>query len=173
MKNLIKHFNTPVQQTKWYADFILFIPRFVCGMLLTIDFGASKFGMPWTPDDRNLSLFEVAEWFPKDVAEYGGLFALAPVFFAWMGAASEAIGGLFLALGLKTRVAAFFIACTMLVAIFFQKWGQGTWGMLPAMGFLWVSFYSIVLGSGKFGIDYLLNKRKRNEKLVSTPINML
>jgi putative oxidoreductase len=51
----------------------------------------------------------------------------------------------------------------MLVAILFQKWGEGTWQMLPAMGFLWISIYSFVLGSGKIGIDYLLSKRLFNK----------
>lgn len=142
----------------WYSDLLFAIPRFICGMLLALDFGAAKFGVPWSPDDRNLGLFEVAYWFPQDVAEYGGIFALFPVFFAWMGAFSEAIGGLLLAIGLKTRVAAFLIVCTMLVAIFMQKWGQGVWGMLPAMGFLWIGLYNLVLGSGRFGVDFLLTK---------------
>jgi putative oxidoreductase len=81
----------------------------------------------------------------------------------WLAAASEAIGGLFLVFGFKNRVAAFLIGCTMLVAIFFQKFGEGTWNMLPAMGFLWISLYSIVLGSGKIGVDYLLSKRLFNK----------
>ena len=84
-------------------------------------FGADKFGMPWTADSQNLKLFEVSAWFPEDVAAFGGIFSIAPVFFAWMGAFSEAVGGLFLMLGLKTRIASFLITCTMLVAIFFPK----------------------------------------------------
>ncbi len=148
----------PVVQKNVFYDIILTIPRVICGLALAISFGGSKFGMPWTPKENELSLFQVAEWFPKDVAEFGGLFALAPGFFAWMGAASEAIGGVFLTLGLKTRVASFFIMCTMLVAIFFQKWGDGLWGMLPAFGFLWVSMYTLVLGSGRIGLDYPLGK---------------
>ena len=159
MKSLFKKLITPVTQSKWYADLAFALPRIICGLLLTIDFGSSKFGMPWSPADKNLSLFEVVDWFPADVAAYGGLFAAFPVFFAWMGAFSEAVGGLFLALGLKTRVFSFLIMCTMLVAIIFQKWDQGTWGMLPAMGFLWVSMFHLVLGSGRFGIDYLISKR--------------
>jgi putative oxidoreductase len=127
--------------------------------LLALDFGASKFGMPWSPAEKNLGFFEVVDWFPADVAEYGGVFAMFPVFFAWMGGFSEAVGGLFLALGLKTRYAAFLIVCTMLVAIFGQKWDQGVWGMLPAMGFLWVGIYSLALGSGRFGLDYLIDKK--------------
>ncbi len=159
MQSIFIKLMKPSVQSYWIADALFAIPRILCGFFLSINFGSSKFGMPWTPADKNLSLFEVAEWFPKDIAEYGGLFAMAPVFFAWMGAASEAIGGIFLALGLQTRIASFFILCTMLVAIVFQKWDQGLWGMLPAMGFLWISLYNLVLGSGRFGIDYLLSKK--------------
>jgi putative oxidoreductase len=54
--------------------------------------------MPWSPVDSNLGLFEVA-FGSKDVAEYGGIFAVAPAFFAWMGAFAEAIGGLLLLIG--------------------------------------------------------------------------
>ena len=159
MKNLLRILVVPIPQQHWIADLFFAIPRFICGMLLALDFGASKFGMPWTDAGQNLKLFEVAAWFPKDVADYGGVFAAMPVFFAWMGAFSEAVGGLFLAFGLKTRIAAFLIACTMLVAIFLQKWGQGTWGMLPAMGFLWIAMYHLYLGSGRFGLDYLISEK--------------
>ena len=159
MKQLFKNLITPITQKHWLADLVFAIIRFICGMLLALDFGASKFGMPWTDTSQNLSLFEVAAWFPEDVAEYGGIFTVAPVLFAWMGAFSEAVGGLFLAFGLKTRIASFLIMCTMLVAIFLQKWGQGTWGMLPAMGFLWIAMYNLYLGSGRFGVDYLISKK--------------
>lgn len=158
-KSIIKFIIQPVIHENWLTDFILAIPRIFSGLWLTAMFGADKFGMPWTADHRNLNLFEVAAWFPDDVASYGGVFAMAPIFFAWMGAFSEAVGGLFLLLGLKTRIASFLIMCTMLVAIFMQKWGQGLWNMLPAIGFLWVAIYGFVLGSGRFGLDYLLNKK--------------
>lgn len=156
--NFIKLIITPVTQKHWIADIFFAIPRIVCGLLLTLSFGSDKFGLPWS-STANLGIFEVVAWFPKDVAEYGGIFELFPVFFAWMGAFSEAVGGLFLAFGLKTRVASFLILCTMLVAIFMQKWGGSVWGMLPAMGFLWVSIYHLFLGSGRFGIDYLISKK--------------
>lgn len=82
-----------------------------------------------------------------------------PEFFAWMGGFSEAVGGIFLLLGFQTRIASFLIMGTMLVAIFLQQWSQGMWMMLPAMGFLWVSIYEIIIGSGRFGIDYLISKK--------------
>ncbi len=158
MKSILQIIIQPVLQKHWIADLFFAAIRFICGMLLAIDFGASKFGMPWSPAEKNLSFLEVVDWFPEDVAAFGGIFAVAPTFFAWMGAFSEAVGGLFLAIGFKTRVFSFLIGCTMLVAIFFQKWGQGTWGMLPAFGFLWVSVYHCYLGSGRFGLDYLIHR---------------
>lgn len=159
LKSVSKFLITPITQKHWFIDLAFAIPRIICGLWLTTMFGADKFGMPWTADSQNLNLFEVAAWFPEDVASYGGLFAIAPVFFAWMGAFSEAVGGLLLFLGLKTRIASFLIMCTMFVAIFMQKWNQGLWSMLPAIGFLWVAIYNLFLGSGRFGIDYLISKK--------------
>ena len=80
-------------------ELVLAVPRVVAGLLLASEFGASKFGLPWSPSDKELGLFEVASWFPEDVAQFGGPFALFPWFFAWMGAASEALGGLSMVLG--------------------------------------------------------------------------
>jgi putative oxidoreductase len=152
----------PIVLPFWWQDFLLALPRIVCGYLLTSDFGAAKFGLPWSPVDNNLRLFEVAFWFPKDVAAYGGIFAIAPAFFAWMGAFSEAVGGLFLLFGLQTRIASFLIFSTMLVAIFMQQLQNGLWNCLPAMGFLWVSLFTLIIGSGRFGLDYLFTKKTKN-----------
>ena len=149
----------PMTLPFWWQDLLLAIPRIACGFLLTSNFGAAKFGLPWSPADNNLGLFEVAFWFPTDVAAYGGIFKMFPAFFAWMGAFSEAIGGLFLLFGLQTRIASFLIFCTMLVAICMQQIQNGLWNCLPAMGFLWVSLYTLVLGSGRFGLDYFIAKK--------------
>jgi putative oxidoreductase len=158
MEKLLKTILSPTILPHWVQDILLTIPRIVCGYYLTSDFGAAKFGLPWSPVDNNLGLFEVAFWFPKDVSEYGGIFAIFPSFFAWMGGFAEAVGGLFLVIGLLTRPFAFLIVCTMLVAIFCQQFGNGTWNMLPAMGFLWVGLQNMSLGSGRFGLDFLISK---------------
>lgn len=150
----------PILLPHWSQDLVLIIPRIVFGYLLAFDFGASKFGMPWSPPENNLGLFEVAFWFPKDVAEFGGIFALFPILFAWMGAFSEAVGGLFLMVGFQTRIFSFLIICTMLVAIFAQQAENGLWNMLPALGILFVFLFTFILGSGRFGIDYLLTNNK-------------
>lgn len=158
----IKLLTNPIVMPFWWQDFLFALPRIICGYLLTSDFGASKFGMPWSPADNNLGLFEVAFWFPKDVAAYGGIFALFPAFFAWMGAFSEAVGGLFLLFGFQTRIASFLIFGTMMVAIFMQQIHNGLWNCLPAMGFLWVSLFTLILGSGRFGVDYLISKKRKS-----------
>jgi putative oxidoreductase len=161
MKKLIN----PILLPTWWQDFILAIPRIVCGYMLATSFGADKFGLPWSPVDKNLGLFEIVYWFPNDVAKYGGIFTLFPVFFAWMAGFSEAVGGLCLLFGFQTRIASFLIFATMLGAIFLQQIHQGMWNTLPALGFLWVSLYALILGSGRFGLDYLISKKWNNEKI--------
>jgi putative oxidoreductase len=158
---LITKITKPILLPHWSQDLMVAIPRVICGALLTYNFGAPKFGLPWSNADTGLRLFEVAFWFPKDVEAYGGIFAIAPSFFAWMGAFSEAIGGIMLLLGFQTRMAGFLIMCTMLVAIFMQQWQHGMWMMLPAMGFLWISIFYLILGSGRFGIDFLITKNNK------------
>ena len=154
---------TPTKINSIFANLLIAVPRIICGLVLSIDFGASKFGMPWTDLEQNLSLFEVASWFPEDIAKFGFPFSSSPLLFAWLAGASEAIGGLFLALGLGTRFWSLMIGITMLVAIFYQKWPdvmeQGVWAILPSLGFLWVSLYCFALGSGKFGLDYIISKK--------------
>ncbi len=156
----MKKILTPILLPSWWQDLLIAIPRLVYGYLLTTDFGAAKFGLPWSPKENNLGLFEVAFWFPNDVAAYGGIFKAFPEFFAWMGAFSEAVGGIFLLLGLFTRPFSVLIICTMLVAIFCQQINAGTWNTLPAMGIMWVALYTAIMGSGRFGLDYLITKRK-------------
>lgn len=161
MRRIIK----PILLPHWWQDLLLAMPRVICGYLLTTSFGADKFGMPWSPADKNLGLFEIAFWFPGDVAQYGGIFARFPVFFAWMAGFSEAVGGILLLFGFQTRIASVLVLTTMLGAIFLQQIEQGMWNTLPALGFLWVSLYTLVLGSGRFGLDYLLTKNWVNEKI--------
>lgn len=155
MKKII----SPITMPFWIQDVLLALPRIFCGFLLAVDFGAAKFGMPWTPEEKNLNLFEVAFWFPQDVAEFGTPFSWFPVFFAWMAAFSEAVGGIFWMFGLQVRVFSFFIFCTMFVAVFFQQSAGGMWNMLPGLGFLWLSLFYMILGSGRFGLDYIILKK--------------
>ncbi|MFY7964794.1 MAG: DoxX family protein [Chitinophagaceae bacterium] len=167
MQKIFNKLTMPITMPYWWQDAFLAIPRILCGFWLATEFGAAKFGMPWSPADNNLKLFEVAFWFPNDVAAYGGIFKMFPAFFAWMGAFSEAVGGIFLMLGLQTRLFSFLIVCTMCVAAFLQQWHNGLWAMLASLGFLWLYMFCLVIGSGRYGLDYLISKKIKktnNEK---------
>jgi putative oxidoreductase len=159
---IIKSVTAPTLQANWVQDLILALPRIVYGYFLTVNFGSSKFGLPWSDPDKNLGFFEVAFWFPPDVAEYGGIFALMPAFFAWMAAFSEAVGGIAWVIGFQTRIFSFLIFCTMCVVVFIHQIQYGLWNMLPGMGILFISIIGMTLGSGRFGLDYLLSKKTKS-----------
>lgn len=157
LKETFKLLNIP-SRIPIALDFIIAVPRIVYGYFLTAEFGSSKFGLPWSDPDKNLGFFEVAFWFPSDVAEYGGIFTIMPAFLAWMAAFSEAVGGVAWILGFQTRIFSFLIFCTMLVVVFVHQIQYGIWNMLPGMGILWISAITIVAGSGRFGLDFLTSK---------------
>lgn len=85
----------------------------------------------------------------------------APVFMAYLGKATELIGGILLIIGLCTRLAAMALVITMSVIIFLM--GKGNiFGdeQLPFLFLLlFVSF--IFSGAGKWSLDSLLFDRKR------------
>jgi putative oxidoreductase len=159
MKKLFYQLTAPIPLPFFWQDLLLMVPRIVCGYLLSVEFGAAKFGLPWSPPETNLKFFEVAFWFPNDIAEHGGIFQMFPAFLAWMGAFSEGIGGLAWIAGFQNRLFSFLIACTMLVAAFVQHAGHDLWQQFPAIGFLWVAIYTLVLGGGRFSADYLIAKK--------------
>lgn len=82
----------------------------------------------------------------------------APTFFAWAAGLSESMGGIFLALGFLTRISAFFIAITMLVAI------VGVHGADPyqkkelAFMYFFVATAFLLKGSGDWSVDSFLRK---------------
>jgi len=103
----------------------------------------------------------------------------APAFFAWAAALSEFLGGICVALGLGTRVAAAFAGFTMFVAAFgrhrafhqllvqlglmqaseetLKAWGN------PELALVYLAaFVTLVLvGPGRLSLDALLGRRKR------------
>jgi putative oxidoreductase len=84
----------------------------------------------------------------------------APTLFGWMAALSEFLGGILLALGLATRPAAFFVACTMATAAFFAHAHDKFSTREPALMFLFIAVLFMIAGSGRYGVDALLRRRK-------------
>ncbi len=96
-----------------------------------------------------------SEGFIGGTAEMG--FPL-PVVFAWAAGLSEFVGGLLLALGLATRPAGFFVACTMAVAFFGSHGGSLGEGE-KAFVYLVSALALMVAGGGRYAVDRLLWRR--------------
>lgn len=81
-------------------------------------------------------------------------------FVAWIVALSEFGGGILLALGLLTRVAAFFLFCTMFVAAFIVH-GADPFNV-KELAFLYLAIYSVFLvrGASSWSLDRLIFKNR-------------
>lgn len=112
----------------------------------------------WEPAKTKWTdISSVAEWFES-------IGIVAPTLNAYLAASTEMAGVFLLLFGLGTRIIALPLIIAMLVAIKTVHWQYG----FPASenGFEIPLYYIIMLltlisfGSGKFSIEYLLNKKK-------------
>jgi putative oxidoreductase len=74
--------------------------------------------------------------------------------FAWMGALQK-----LLAVAFISNQELLLLVIFMLVAIFMQQIQNGLWNCLCCHGIFWVAMFFLILGSGRFGIDYLLTRK--------------
>jgi uncharacterized membrane protein YphA (DoxX/SURF4 family) len=104
-------------------------------------------------DDSNISFF--SDWFGHD------LHFPAPILMYYLAKGSEFFGGLFILLGLFTRVSSGFVAFTMLVATLTANRhhiydGDGT----ITISFLLFAVFFIITGPGKWSLNHLFFKDK-------------
>jgi putative oxidoreductase len=83
----------------------------------------------------------------------------APVFFGWAAALAEFIGGILLALGLMTRLAAFMILNTMCVAAFIAHRNDPFQKKELAILYAAIAVLFIFVGSGRLGLDPFIRTR--------------
>lgn len=76
-----------------------------------------------------------------------------PVFFAWMAALSELVGGFLLLIGFVTRLSALSIAATMFVAGFIAHANDPFNVKELAFTFLVISLVFVARGANKFSVD--------------------
>lgn len=147
-------------------DLALLILR-MTGLLLAFGHGWGKFSALVTGN---------GQWV---VGIAAGLGFPAPALFGWALGITEFAGGLCLALGLGTRVAAFFIGFGMFTASFFRHgallrlaaWlgiAHPTEERLRALGspelallFLAIALALMMLGPGRMSLDHRLAERRR------------
>lgn len=82
-----------------------------------------------------------------------------PIFFAWCAALSEFLGGLMIAAGLWTRLAAASLAFTMAVAAFVAHAADPFDKKEMALLFLFSSLLLIFQGGGALSLDRVLRKK--------------
>jgi putative oxidoreductase len=125
------------------VDLGLALLRLLAGVALAVNHGAAKIRDP-----------------SQIISGADHLGFPAPTFFGWMAAISEFFGGILLALGLATRPAAFLVACTMSTAAFMAHSGDNFAKREPALLFLFIAVLYLIAGSGRYGVDALLRRRK-------------
>jgi|SRR6185295_15153278 len=93
--------------------------------------------------------------------------APAPVPSAWLSASTEVVGGLLIAVGLFTRLAAVPLAINMAVAAFLAHSGYWITNSPPGREYalnLAAAFVALALtGAGRFSIDNRLASRQENQ----------
>lgn len=96
------------------------------------------------------------EQFAGGVGEMGFPF---PLFFAWVAALSEFLGGIGLALGLGTRISAAFVAGTMFVACFVRHAADPLAVKELAILYLAIMLFFMSFGGGKWAVERLICKK--------------
>jgi putative oxidoreductase len=102
------------------------------------------------------------------VEAVGSLGFPMPAVFAWAAALSELAGGLLIAAGLFTRPASLFLAVTMGVAAFLRHGADPLFSREGpskelALLYLAAAVAFLLAGSGRFGVDALLRRRRGEE----------
>jgi len=132
-----------VKRNAWDTDFGLLIVRGAAGLSLAIGHGFGK--------------IPVSE---KFIGIVDGMGFPLPFVFAWAAALTEAVGGILLALGLLTRPVAFLVLMVMTVAFFVTHSVDPFPVKEKALLYGIVAVLFILSGSGRFGIDNYLLKKK-------------
>lgn len=100
------------------------------------------------------------DWFVQQVAGLGFTFP-SPYFWAALAVWGEFIGGLLLAAGLLTRVAAAQLAVQFLVIAFvWYETPEPVVGMYYQQLLFWAFVLAAALGGGRYSLDYWLTRRR-------------
>lgn len=83
-----------------------------------------------------------------------------PALWGYLAAMAEFLGGIALMIGFGIRVAAFFIACVMIVALTFHLRSNDPYkAYSPALTILCIAIGLMLTGSGKYSLDYWIHQK--------------
>lgn len=146
MKLISRMYDYFLKFTTFLQDPVLFVMRVIWGGLFMLE--------GW---DKFIGIAANAKYF----AELG---FSNPVFMVYLSASAELFGGLLLLLGLFTRIAAFPLIITMVIAAIMDPsksflWGHGSdqteqfLSQIP-FTFMYAALVAMLFGPGKWSLDY-------------------
>lgn len=82
-----------------------------------------------------------------------------PTIFAWSAGLAEFVGGGLLAIGLLTRISSFFVAFTMVVAVFVANANDSFAEREKGLLYLFIAILFLLKGAGDWSVDSLIRKK--------------
>ncbi len=152
-------FNSLLGENKWMnSSWLVF--RIYIGLSMALGAGLPKITAGLTAPD----------WFIKQVGEIGFTFP-SPVFWATISSWGEFLGGILIAFGLFTRIAAIQLAFQFFVVAF--VWYDNPMpilGMYYQQLLFWGYVLIAVAGAGTFSVDYWIARKKGSEKIIKSRV---
>ena len=149
MERIGKAFFASIEIKSVPINVLIAIPRIIFGALLISDLYRRKIGMPVNETSgyarQLMAIPGWPDWIDQDII-------------LWIDIAEKIAQGSIFALGFNTRLAAFAMIWTSL-----DQWIKGLMSepfFIPLyLLFLIACLYSLILGSGKFGIDFWISRK--------------
>lgn len=158
VEEFIKKLFSTVEFESWILNILMAVPRITIGYFLLFDFWRLKIGMPINElqsiDAHALAFFES---FAVDYAK------ILP----WLEKLGYWTQGGMLITGFNTRLLSLSLILTLLEHVFAQLYIMHLIPLFPVLLVLIIYSYSLVLGSGKLGIDFLISKKFSKKSMIN------
>ncbi len=151
---LIRKLIIPFKVDSLLLNLLVKIPQVVIGLLLAFHLGNHSFGVPWSPEESKLALFEVAPWFLDVVSNFYPPIGNHPYSFGVFSGVTKIIGGIALIIGFLSRIASFCVMLLMTVFLINQDFID--FNLTFPLFFIAVSCFSLYFGSSKFSVDHFI-----------------
>lgn len=157
IKKILYRLTVPFVAHDWYLNVLIKVPQVVVGAILAFHYGPRSFGMPWSPKELELSLFEVSQRFLEVASNFYEPFGQYPYALGLFAGIIKCFGGFLFIFGLGVRFIS--ICLLVLMSILLANSHAFDFNYIYPLFFISVSCYALYFGSGKFGIDHLLTSK--------------
>ncbi|MFN1835399.1 hypothetical protein AB2B38_009065 [Balneola sp. MJW-20] len=152
-QKLFRNLFTSVEIGSIWINVAMSLPRIIFGFLLLTEVYKYKIGMP---------AYDVQGMLPQDLVLPAWLDWIGPDTLIWAERIEYGIYGSLLITGFTTRMISFTLLWIVLWDLFTTQADVLFSPVLVSL-FMITCLYSLVLGSGKFGVDHLIFRRKTTD----------